>query len=94
MEANLEKIPNIQRAAAVPVMEGEKVQYLAAFLLLREPDGMTPLRRSIYLKKQAAAYLPAYMIPRRLFAVDRFPLNVNGKIDKKALAARLMEGRI
>ena len=29
------------------------------------------------------------MIPRKFFAVDAFPLNVNGKIDKKALAARL-----
>ena len=65
---------------------------LAAFLLLREADGLTSLKRPIQLKKQAAAYLPAYMIPRKLLVVESFPLNVNGKIDKKALAASLEEG--
>ncbi len=68
-----------------------KIQYLAAFLLLEKPDGLTPLKRVLALKKQAIAYLPAYMIPRRIIAVDSFPLNVNGKIDRKALAARLEE---
>ncbi len=90
VEANLQRLPGVRRAAVLPVRDGEgKAQYLAAFLLLEEPDGLTPLKRSIALKRQAAAYLPAYMIPRKFFAVDAFPLNVNGKIDKKALAARL-----
>ncbi len=93
VEANLQKLPNVQRAAVVPVRDADqKVQYLAAFLLLREADGLTSLKRSIQLKKQAAAYLPAYMIPRKLLVVESFPLNVNGKIDKKALAASLEEG--
>ncbi len=92
IEANLQKLPNIRRAAVVPVRNGEGIaEYLAAFLLLREPDGLTPLKRAIALKKQAAALLPPYMIPRRLMAVESFPLNVSGKIDKKALAARLEE---
>lgn len=90
IEANLQKLPNIQRAAVAPVRDGDgKVRYLAAFLLLQEPDGLTPLKRSVALKKQAAEFLPPYMIPRKLLIVDAFPLNVNGKIDKKALAARL-----
>ncbi len=90
VEANLQRLSNVRRAAVVPVRDADgKVQYLAAFLLLAQPDGLTPLKRAIALKKQAAAYLPAYMIPRKLMAVESFPLNVNGKIDKKALAARL-----
>lgn len=90
IEANLQRLPNVRRAAVVPVQDTNgKAQYLAAFLLLAEPDGLTPLKRAIALKKQAAAYLPAYMIPRKLMAVESFPLNVNGKIDKKALASRL-----
>ena len=40
VEANLQKLPNVQRAAVVPVRDADqKVQYLAAFLLLREADG-------------------------------------------------------
>lgn len=89
VENNLQKLSNVARAAVVPVWEGEKVQYLAAFLLLKEPDGLTPLKRSIQLKKEAAQYLPGYMIPRRILTVDAFPLNVNGKVDKKALACQL-----
>ncbi|MCI8816650.1 MAG: D-alanine--poly(phosphoribitol) ligase [Angelakisella sp.] len=90
VEANLQRLSGIRRAAVLPVRDGEgKAQYLAAFLLLEEPDGLTPLKRSIALKRQAAEFLPAYMIPRKFFAVDAFPLNVNGKIDKKVLTARL-----
>lgn len=92
IEANLQKLPNVRRAAVLPVRDGEgKTQYLAAFLLLREPDGLTPLKRTLALKKQASALLPTYMIPRKLLVLESFPLNVNGKIDRKALAARLEE---
>lgn len=93
IENNLAKLPNIARAAVVPVWEDGRVRYLAAFLLLKESDGLTHLKRSIQLKQRAAAYLPAYMIPRKLIAVDAFPLNVNGKIDKKALGRRLREAK-
>lgn len=89
VEQNLQKMPNVLRATVVPVWDGEKAAYLGAFLLLKEPDGLTPLKRSIRLKKEAAAFLPSYMIPRKFIAVDAFPLGVSGKVDKKALAARL-----
>lgn len=93
IENNLQKLGNVQRAAVVPIWKEEKVQYLAAFLLLKEPDGLTNLKRTIQMKKEAAAFLPSYMIPRQMFVVESFPLNVNGKIDKKVLTARLMEGK-
>ena len=51
-----------------------------------------PLRRSILFKKLAAQLLPGYMIPRKFFVVDSFPLNLNGKVDKKELLRRLQEG--
>ncbi|MGE4297214.1 MAG: AMP-binding protein [Desulfovibrionaceae bacterium] len=38
-----------------------------------------------------ARYLPEYMVPRRVFGVASMPLNSNGKIDRKALAAMLEE---
>jgi D-alanine--poly(phosphoribitol) ligase subunit 1 len=37
------------------------------------------------LKQKLADSLPYYMIPHRLISVERFPLNTNGKTDRKAL---------
>lgn len=97
IEHNLQKLPQILRAAVVPVWQGQKVEYLAAFVLLsdsgqQELSFLSPLRRSILFKKLAAQLLPGYMIPRKFFVVDSFPLNLNGKVDKKELLRRLQEG--
>ncbi len=35
--------------------------------------------------------LPRYMVPKQILAVPKFPLNQNGKIDRKALAATLLD---
>jgi D-alanine--poly(phosphoribitol) ligase subunit 1 len=89
IEKNLARLPNVLQAAVVPVREDGRVRELAAFVLLESEDGLSPLKRAIAIKKQAAELLPAYMLPRKIVAVDAFPLNINGKIDRKALAARL-----
>ena len=65
---------------------------LTAFVLLEGPDGEGALQRTRRLKAALAEVLPAYMIPRKILAVDSFPLNTNGKIDKKQLAAQLASG--
>ncbi len=41
------------------------------------------------LEEQATAVLPSYMIPGKWHKLSEFPLNVNGKIDRKALASEL-----
>lgn len=89
IENNLAKVENITRAAVLPVYEDGKVQYLQAFVLLKAADGLTALRRSIRIKDSLKALLPEYMIPRIITALDVFPLNVNGKVDKKELAKLL-----
>jgi len=65
------------------------VQYLAAFVLLEHADGLTSLKRAIAIKKALGEFLPSYMIPRKITACDSFPLNTNGKVDKKELAKLL-----
>jgi len=89
IENNMVKCGNIARAAVLPVYEDEKIAYLAAFVLLQNPDGMTSLKRSLKIKEELKEYLPSYMIPRKITALDSFPLNTNGKVDKKELKKRL-----
>ncbi|MDE1182616.1 amino acid adenylation domain-containing protein [Paraburkholderia sp.] len=36
--------------------------------------------------------LPSYAVPHRVISIDAFPLNTNGKIDRKALAQRCVQG--
>jgi acyl-CoA synthetase (AMP-forming)/AMP-acid ligase II len=35
------------------------------------------------------AYLPSYMVPQRIYALDAFPLNINGKVDRRGLVRML-----
>lgn len=89
VENHLARVENIARAAVLPVMADGKVTGLTAFVLLQSPDGLSTLRRAQRIKQALGTALPSYMIPRRIVALDAFPLNTNGKVDKKALAALL-----
>jgi acyl-coenzyme A synthetase/AMP-(fatty) acid ligase len=37
--------------------------------------------------------LPPHMVPSAIYDVAALPLNANGKVDRKALAARLERGQ-
>jgi acyl-CoA synthetase (AMP-forming)/AMP-acid ligase II len=43
------------------------------------------------LRTTAQEKLPAYMVPSEILKLDEFPLNVNGKVDRAALAAKLRD---
>ena len=85
IENNLTRVENIKKAAVVPVRKDGRVQYLTAFVVLNKDDGLSSMERMLKIKKQAADFLPAYMIPRKIVAADELPLNANGKVDRKSL---------
>lgn len=87
VESNLLRVENVARAAVVPVFEDGKAVSLTAFVRLEAADGLSSLARAKKIKTALASTLPSYMIPRKIVAVEDFPLNTNGKIDKKALSA-------
>ena len=89
VESNLARIENVARAAVLPVYTDGKVSSLTAFVLLQSPDGLSSLKRTQQLRAALSEVLPVYMIPRRFIALESFPTNTNGKIDRKALAALL-----
>jgi acyl-CoA synthetase (AMP-forming)/AMP-acid ligase II len=43
------------------------------------------------IKETLKSKLASYMIPKRVFALGSFPLNVNGKIDRKQIKQLLAE---
>jgi amino acid adenylation domain-containing protein len=47
-----------------------------------------PLKSS-YILNHLAQRLPEHMLPERLFALEEFPINANGKLDRKALAEHI-----
>ena len=85
VENNLGKVRNVARAAVLPEMQDGKVVSLTAYVMLEKPDGEGSLQRARRIKKELSALVPSYMVPRKIVAVESFPLNTNGKIDKKRL---------
>ena len=45
------------------------------------------------LKRRLIGRLPRYMVPKQIHTIESFPLNANGKIDRKALLARLQDAQ-
>ena len=73
--------PGIKRAAVVVAGSGE-ARSLQAFVIASHGR---PEDWSRYLRKS----LPAYMIPSAIRTIEKFPLNTNGKVDRRKLLALL-----
>ncbi|MFJ6610201.1 non-ribosomal peptide synthetase [Streptomyces sp. NPDC091289] len=78
VEAALRACDGIRDAVAVADAAGAR---LTAFVLTDAPDALPGVRESL------ARVLPEAAVPARLRALDSFPLTVNGKADRAALAA-------
>jgi amino acid adenylation domain-containing protein len=68
---------------------GKTVLYLFV-----QVSGKTPESFQKDCRAHLAHKLPPYMVPHRIYGLAEFPLNQNGKIDRKALAARIAEGSV
>ncbi len=42
------------------------------------------------VRQQLKRYLPTYMLPYEIFYIEHFPVNANGKLDRKTLAAYVL----
>jgi D-alanine--poly(phosphoribitol) ligase subunit 1 len=93
LEANLRALPEISDAAVLTVLKAERVDSLAAFVVLAREKIGSDFEVSAQLKAKLAERLPAYMIPRKFLFLDAFPITPNGKIDRRALAERLLAPR-
>lgn len=78
IEASLEEIGGITRACCCVLKIG--LQRIEGFVTV---DGEVDLG---LIRDKLASRLPQHMIPAGITQVDRFPLNDNGKIDRRRLA--------
>ncbi|CAN7722984.1 amino acid adenylation domain-containing protein [Rhizobium rhizogenes] len=83
IEAALEGLPNVQRAVVVLKENSSTDRFLMAFYMSsQDAVSATELRSGL------SKTLPEYMVPIRYELVASFPLTLNGKVDRKALAER------
>ena len=76
IEARLRMLDGVSEAAVV-CRDGMAGRRLVAYV--------APLQATDALKTALREQLPEYMVPTQIIALAQLPLNVNGKIDRKAL---------
>lgn len=82
---NLNKIDNVSNSTVIPVYKEGRVSYLVAFVMLKEQKNLSEMKQGIEIKKELRKLIPSYMVPRKVVIVEQFPMNTNGKVDKKKL---------
>lgn len=86
ISSNLNELESVNNSVVLPAYRDGRVSYLTAFVVLKErPEGLSDLKIGIALKKELKERIPSYMVPRKVVILDRFPMNINGKIDRKKL---------
>ena len=75
----MQTLPSIEMAVVQVLTDEQLGKYLAGYYTAAE--AVEPAVVKAYLANR----LPEYMVPAHLIALDQFPLNPNGKVDRKAL---------
>lgn len=89
IDATLESHPSIRQAATVTDANGISATRLAAFIVADETLPAEPdLRRFL------GRSLPRGFVPAEFHRIDSLPLTANGKLDRRALRARIRKAPI
>ncbi|MCP4148914.1 MAG: AMP-binding protein, partial [bacterium] len=86
IEARLAEHEEVEEAVVIVKIESNGDKYLCAYLVAKPTKGVEkqPLSAPA-VRKYLSAKLPGYMVPAYFITIDSIPLNINGKIDHKAL---------
>lgn len=85
IENNLRKLDYLSNAVVLPVKREEKISHIAAFVKLNKTIDEKEFKIAMKIKNDLGKFLPSYMVPRTIKLIDKFPINTNGKIDRKLL---------
>ncbi|OZY86398.1 hypothetical protein CBP51_05055 [Cellvibrio mixtus] len=97
IESCLNKLSGIKESVVVAKGEGN-AKHLAAYLVSTTSEDNPSLENSrawvAAIRAKLATILPAYMVPATFMVLDKLPLTLNGKIDRKALPDIDIEGQV
>lgn len=95
VEASIRRI-GIAKDVAVTLVNSDGNILFVAFLLVDKSDTSTfridakeDRKSAVELRKKISNVLPSHMVPDKIVLVDSFPLNPNGKLDRKRLFKNL-----
>lgn len=89
IESNLLALASVRDAVVITVLKDGRPNYLAAFVILKDPPAQIDFAFTRMFKRALGQHLPAYMLPRSFHFVDKFPITLNGKVDRRKLAESL-----
>ena len=90
IEANLRALAGVRDAVVLPIMWEGHPDALSAFVVMAERGPESEFDLGNRLRSQLAERVPPYMLPRQFSFLDSFPMNANGKADRKKLAETLV----
>ncbi|WP_373281152.1 AMP-binding enzyme, partial [Nocardia araoensis] len=82
IEAALLALPEIAQTAVIAKSDPKTGDRLVAYLVAADADAGVDVAS---VKSELTGNLPSYMVPSAFVVLDALPLNVNGKLDRKAL---------
>lgn len=87
IESSLAALPQVRLACVLPVRKDGAIARLMAVVVPADLEAPRGFALTKQLKDQLKQVIPTYMVPSSIKYVDEMPLNTNGKVDRKALAA-------
>ncbi|MFC7393611.1 D-alanine--poly(phosphoribitol) ligase subunit DltA [Scopulibacillus cellulosilyticus] len=85
IEHHLRSSAYVNAAVVLPIKRNDAYDHLLAIVVPNEHQFEKEFQLTSAIKKELAAELPAYMIPRKFVYQSSIPMTANGKVDRKAL---------
>jgi D-alanine--poly(phosphoribitol) ligase subunit 1 len=91
IEVNLLESEFVNQAIVLPEMDGYKVKRLVAVIVPNENDFEKEYELTKAIFNDLRARVMDYMVPNRAVYLESFPLNQNGKVDRKKIEAEVFK---
>ncbi|WP_071131856.1 D-alanine--poly(phosphoribitol) ligase subunit DltA [Enterococcus timonensis] len=93
IDQNLLQVSYVKNACTVAKDKNGKTQMLVAFVVVKAHDFPSEFALSKAIKKELSEKVMDYMIPQRFIYLEKIPLTVNGKLDRKLLTLQVNGGQ-